>query len=270
KDLYQGFAIQLHDFVQQTKITPRLDVILIGDNPASQLYVQNKQRMCSIYGIQSHVHHLPATAAETQVFALIDELNSTPYIHGILLQLPLPPHLDSFSLLSRIHPLKDVDGLHPENLGALMHNRPRLIPCTPLGCLQLIHSYRADITGAKALVVGRSVLVGKPMALLLTHHNATVTSAHSQSRDLAELCRQAEILVVAVGVAHLIKGDWLTKNAIVIDVGMNRDATGGLCGDVESSHANVAAITTVPGGVGPLTIANLLNNTLKAAQYQQC
>jgi methylenetetrahydrofolate dehydrogenase (NADP+)/methenyltetrahydrofolate cyclohydrolase len=270
KDFYQGFASQLQDFVRKTKISPRLDVILIGDNPASQIYVYNKQRMCGLYGIESHIHHLPTTVTETEIFSLIDQLNATPTIHGILLQLPLPPELDSFRLLSRIHPLKDVDGLHPENLGALLHNRPRFIPCTPLGCLQLIHSYRTDIMGAKALVIGRSVLVGKSMALLLTHHNATVTLAHSQSHGLADLCRQAEILVVAVGKPHLIKSDWLSKDAIVIDVGMNRDAQGHLCGDVETANANVAAITPVPGGVGPLTIANLLSNTLKAAIYQQC
>jgi len=270
KDFYQGFEKQLQDFIHKTNILPRLDVILVGDNPASLIYVHNKQRMCNHYGMQSHIHHLPTTTTESAVFSLIDNLNAAPSVHGILLQLPLPTGLDSYKLLSRIHPLKDVDGLHPENLGALMHNRPMLVPCTPLGCLQLIHSYRQDIAGAKALVIGRSVLVGKPIALLLTHHNATVTLAHSQSQNLAALCREAEIVVAAVGKPHLIKGEWLSKNTILIDVGINRDAQGNLCGDVDPTHAHVAAITPVPGGVGPLTIANLLNNTLKAAQYQQC
>lgn len=262
---------ELKSFVEKTKTIPRLDVILVGNDPASQIYVANKQKMCRQYGLDSHLHQLESTASEEKLLALIKHLNNLPHVHGILLQLPLPKGFDTLTMISAITPLKDVDGLHPENMGLLLHGTPRLIPCTPQGCLQLIQSRRPHLSGTRALVVGRSILVGKPMAMLLTLENATVTLAHSQTQDLPYLCQQADVLVAAIGKTRFIKGSWLQSKAIVIDVGMNRDHDGRLCGDVdfESAIEHVDAITPVPKGVGPMTIVNLLENTLKAALLQQ-
>lgn len=272
KNLYFDFSRELEDFQDEYGVVPGLAVILVGDHPASLVYVKSKQRRCTEWGIRSHVHHLPKETSLSELQHLIDNLNIDPTIHGILLQLPLPPHLDTQTLLSQISPLKDVDGLHPENLGALVIGRPKLLPCTPQGCLQLIHSVRPNIGGANALVIGRSSLVGKPVSLLLTHHNATVTLAHSFTHGLPDLCRAADILVVAIGQPAFVQGDWVRPGSIVIDVGVNRVGETSLVGDVDfpSASKHAGAITPVPGGVGPLTIANLLKNTLKAAELQVC
>lgn len=268
--LYQKLNEDLGVFLKKTKMPPRLDVILVGNDAASRVYVTSKQKTCRQYGIDNRLHQLEASASEDEVISLIEHLNGLNHVHGILLQLPLPKGLDPLKIISHIDPLKDVDGLHPDNMGLLLHGKPRLVPCTPQGCLQLIQSCRPNLSGARALIIGRSILVGKPLALLLTLHDATVTLAHSKTEDLPRHCQQADILVAAVGVPNFIRGEWINPQAIVIDVGINKDAAGHICGDVDFKNAveHVAAITPVPGGVGPMTIANLLVNTLKAAQLQ--
>ncbi|WP_435640101.1 bifunctional methylenetetrahydrofolate dehydrogenase/methenyltetrahydrofolate cyclohydrolase FolD [Micavibrio aeruginosavorus] len=250
-------------------VMPGLAVILIGDNPASDIYVRNKMRACESVGIHSAEYRLPATVAQDAVETLIDTLNADQSIHGILLQLPAPAHIDAHALINRITPAKDVDGLHPLNIGKLVSGAAdAVVPCTPQGALKLIQSVRTDLTGLHAIVLGRSILFGKPMAQLLLAQNCTVTTAHSKSRDLPALCAQADILVAAVGQANMVKADWVKPGAIVIDVGINRRDNGTITGDVdyESASTRAAAITPVPGGVGPMTIACLLANTVAAAQ----
>lgn len=246
---------------------PGLAVILVGDDPASKVYVGNKVKACAEAGIRSIEHRLPVTATRLDLENLIDELNNDPQIHGILLQLPLPEGLDADHILQHIDPRKDVDGLTIANAGRLFSGHDGMVPCTPQGALALIKSVREDLSGLHAVVIGRSLLFGKPMGQLLLAENCTVTQAHSKTRDLPALCRQADILVVAVGRPRMVHGDWIKPGAIVIDVGINRGEDGKLCGDVDfESAAQVAgAITPVPGGVGPMTIAFLLSNTLKAA-----
>lgn len=246
---------------------PGLAVILVGDDPASKVYVGNKVKACTEAGIRSIEHRLPATATRLDLENLIDELNDDPQIHGILLQLPLPEGLDSDHILQHIDPRKDVDGLTIANAGRLFSGHDGMVPCTPQGALALIKSVREDLGGLHAVVIGRSLLFGKPMGQLLLAENCTVTQAHSKTRDLPALCRQADILVAAVGRPRMVRGDWIKPGAIVVDVGINRGEDGKLCGDVDfESAAQVAgAITPVPGGVGPMTIAFLLSNTLKAA-----
>lgn len=246
---------------------PGLAVILVGEDPASQVYVGNKVKACAEAGIRSIEHRLPATATRLDLEDLIDDLNNDPQVHGILLQLPLPGGLDADHILQHIDPRKDVDGLTIVNAGRLFSGHDGMVPCTPQGALALIKSVRADLSGLNAVVIGRSLLFGKPMGQLLLNENCTVTQAHSKTRDLPGLCRQADILVAAVGRAGMVQGDWIKPGAIVIDVGINRGADGKLCGDVDFAQAvEVAgAITPVPGGVGPMTIAFLLSNTLKAA-----
>lgn len=245
---------------------PGLAVILVGDDPASQIYVSSKQKICGTVGITSHVYRLSAMATASELNTLIDTLNDNDMVHGILLQLPLPKHLEPAMFLERIKPHKDVDGLHPANLGLLMSGRPRFIPCTPQGVMHLIHTVAPHIAGMHAVVVGRSVLVGKPVAQLLLNAHATVTHTHAQTRDLADITRQADILVVAAGKPGLITRHHIKQGAIVIDVGMTR-VEGKLHGDVLCDDvAEIArAITPVPGGVGPMTIAYLLKNTINAA-----
>ncbi len=254
--------------VQISKLSapPGLSVILVGDDPASQLYVSSKQKMCATIGITSHVYRLGATATSSELNTLIDTLNDNDMVHGILLQLPLPKHLEPALFLERIKPHKDVDGLHPANLGLLMSGRPRFIPCTPQGVMHLIHTIEPHIAGMHAVVVGRSVLVGKPVAQLLLNAHATVTQTHAQTRDLANITCQADILVVAAGNPQLITRDHVKPGAIVIDVGMTR-VDQKLHGDVVFDDVVdiVRAITPVPGGVGPMTIAYLLKNTVDAA-----
>ena len=255
--------------LKQSGKNPGLAVILVGDDPASHVYVGNKVKACEEVGIASYEHRMPATSTQAEVRHAIKNLNMNPSVHGILLQLPLPAHLDSDPLIQSIAPHKDVDGLTFVNAGKLVAgDESGMVPCTPQGSLQLIQSVKKDLTGLHAVVIGRSLLFGKPMAQLLLAANCTVTTAHSKTKDLPAMCRQADILVAAVGRAKMVKGDWIKPGAIVIDVGINRLDTGKLAGDVDFDEAvKVAgAITPVPGGVGPMTIACLLQNTLKAAQ----
>ena len=245
---------------------PGLAVILVGDNPASHVYVKNKIKACADVGIKSFESRLPAKATQAEVAAEIKAFNNNPRVHGILLQLPVPDHLDSGALIQMIDPRKDVDGLTTENIGRLVAGLDGMVPCTPQGSLMLIQSVQKDLAGLHAVVIGRSLLFGKPMGQLLLAENCTVTQAHSKTRDLAALCRQADILVAAVGKPAMVRGDWIKPGAIVIDVGINRLADGKLSGDVDFAAASkvARAITPVPGGVGPMTIACLLRNTVKA------
>lgn len=251
---------------------PGLVVVLVGDDPASAVYVAAKGRACREAGMASAEHRLPAATAPADLLALIAALNADPAVDGILVQMPLPAHIDSDRVIAAIDPAKDVDGLHPANTGLLVGGRPGLVPCTPQGCLVLIKDAIGTIAGAEALVIGRSILVGRPMAALLTNASATVTLAHSGTRSLAAHVARADIVVAAAGVPHLVRGDWVRAGACIIDVGIHRiDAGGGktrLIGDVDFSAAVARAgwITPVPGGVGPMTIACLLANTLAAAR----
>jgi methylenetetrahydrofolate dehydrogenase (NADP+) / methenyltetrahydrofolate cyclohydrolase len=250
---------------------PGLAVVLVGEDPASQVYVRSKTRATQEAGFYGVEHKLPPTVSQAALMALISELNADPAVHGILVQLPLPAGLDAAAVVAAINPLKDVDGLHVENVGALWNGTPGLVPCTPLGCVLLLKDRLGDLSGLNAVVVGRSALVGKPIAALLLAENCTVTIAHSKTRDLAHVCRQADILVAAVGRPEMVRGDWVKPGATVIDVGINRvpapDGKGRLVGDVafDEALAVASAITPVPGGVGPMTIACLMRNTLTAA-----
>jgi methylenetetrahydrofolate dehydrogenase (NADP+)/methenyltetrahydrofolate cyclohydrolase len=245
---------------------PGLATVIIGDDPASRVYVANKHRACEEAGVESYAHELPADASRDEVLGLIDSLNADPAVDGILCQLPVPKHLDGTEIAARVAPHKDVDGLNPASAGALALGLPGLRPCTPLGVMRLLESTGQQLRGLNATVIGASNLVGKPVAQLLLQAGATVTQCHIDTRDLASACRTADILVVAVGVPGLVRGDWIKPGAIVIDVGINRLASG-IVGDVDFEEALEMAgwITPVPGGVGPMTIAMLLRNTLQAA-----
>ncbi len=246
---------------------PGLAVILVGDDPASAVYVRNKDRAAAAAGLSAHTIRLPATTPEPVLLAEIARLNADPAIDGILVQLPLPPQIATQRVLAAIDPAKDVDGFHPLNVGALAAGQPGLVPCTPLGVMRLLAAAGVAPRGARAVVLGRSAIVGRPMAALLLAADATVTVAHSRTRDLPGECRRAEILIAAVGHAGLVRGDWIAPGATVIDVGINRGADGKRAGDVDFAAARevAGAITPVPGGVGPMTIACLLENTLTAA-----
>jgi methylenetetrahydrofolate dehydrogenase (NADP+)/methenyltetrahydrofolate cyclohydrolase len=261
-------------------LTPGLTVVLVGEDPASQVYVRNKEKQTAEAGMNSNLIRLAETASQDEVLDVVGRLNADPAVHGILVQLPLPDHIDENAIIAAIDPDKDVDGFHIVNTGRLTIGQPGLVPCTPLGCLMLLKDRLGDLTGLNALVVGRSNIVGKPMAALLLAENCTVTIAHSRTRDLAGECRRADILIAAVGRPRMIKGDWIKPGATVIDVGINRipkeDGPGSegktrLVGDVDFDGAvKVAgAITPVPGGVGPMTIAVLLQNTVTAACRQK-
>lgn len=251
-------------------VTPTLAVVLVGDDPASAVYVRSKTKAALEAAVTPRDHRLPATTTQAELLTLIDSLNRDPEVDGILLQMPLPSHLDADAAIRSIDPAKDVDGLHPLSLGKLAQGSPSVIPCTPKGCMRLLAEAGAELRGARAIVIGRSLLVGRPVALLLTNADATVTLCHSRSRDLAAEVRRAEIVIAAAGKPELVRGDWLSPGAIVIDVGINRRAEGGLVGDVAFSETeHVAAITPVPGGVGPMTIACLLENTVQAAQVRR-
>ena len=252
------------------KRPPGLAVVLVGENAASQVYVRNKRRVTDAAGMISFSHDLPATTSHEALLALIDRLNADPAVHGILVQLPLPKSIDPDQITERIDPAKDVDGLHPYNIGRLVLKRPLLRPCTPYGCMTLLRDTGEDLVGKHAVVIGQSNIVGRPMALELLMARCTVTVCHSATRDLPGIARQADILVAAVGKARFVQGDWIKRGAIVIDVGVNRDAGGKLVGDVDFAAAKEHAswITPVPGGVGPMTIATLLANTLRAAELQ--
>lgn len=252
-------------------VTPGLAVVLVGEDPASQVYVRNKVAACAKVGMHSVMHKLPAATTEAELLALIDSLNHDAAIHGILVQLPLPKHIAEKKVLEAVAAHKDVDGFHAENVGALMIGEPRFVSCTPAGCMEMLRDIgMTDLRGKHAVVVGRSNIVGKPMAMLLLHANATVTICHSGTKDLAAQCRQADILVAAVGRPRFIKADMVKPGAVVIDVGINRlpESEGGkLVGDVDFDAVNEVAgyLTPVPGGVGPMTITMLLQNTLVAA-----
>ena len=249
-------------------VTPCLAVILVGEDPASAVYVRNKVAACEKAGMRSLKDVYAADANPAMVLGRIAELNADPSVHGILVQLPLPKHFDSDAVLEAIAPEKDVDGFHAENVGALMQGNPRFIPCTPYGVMKMLESAKVPLKGAEAVIVGRSNIVGKPMAMLLLAQSCTVTVCHSQSKDLAFHTRRADILVAAVGRAKMITGDMVKPGATVIDVGINRTPEGKLCGDVDFDTAKevAGAITPVPGGVGPMTITMLLANTLEAAE----
>ena len=248
-------------------IRPGLATVLVGEDPASHVYVRNKQRTCEELGMYSVGHELPATTSQADLLALIDRLNRDPAIHGILVQLPLPKPLRSEPILYAVSPDKDVDGLHPVNIGKLLMGEPRFVPCTPAGVMAMLDYYKLPIEGQTAVVVGRSNLVGKPAAMLLLHRHATVTICHSKTPDLAAVCRRADILVAAMGKARFIRGEMVKDGAVVIDVGINRQPDGKLVGDVdfEAVAARASWITPVPGGVGPMTIAMLMQNTMLAA-----
>jgi methylenetetrahydrofolate dehydrogenase (NADP+)/methenyltetrahydrofolate cyclohydrolase len=258
-------------FLRETGITPHLVAVLVGDDPASAVYVRNKQKACEAAGIQSTLHRLAADTSERDLLDLIDRLNSDQDVHGILVQLPLPMQISEKAVLDAVSPLKDVDAFHPENVGRIVQGRPRFLPCTPHGVQVLLRESGVSTSGAHAVVLGRSEIVGKPMALLLMQKgpggDATVTVCHSRTRDIATVVRQADIVIAAIGVARFVTSDMVKPGAVVIDVGINR-VDGKLAGDVDFAGVSevASAITPVPGGVGPMTIAMLLKNTLGAAR----
>jgi len=253
--------------LSRTGRVPGLTVVRVGDDPASAVYVRGKRKACEEVGMRSVEHHLAATTGQEELLALIRKLNADPETDGILVQLPLPKQIDESSILDAIDPRKDADGFHPVNVGALWLGKPAPRPCTPAGVMRLLDEAKVDPKGKRALVIGRSHIVGKPMAAMLLERHATVTVAHSRTQDLAAEVARADILVAAIGKAEIVKGEWVKPGAVVIDVGMNRKADGKLCGDVEYAEAakRAGAITPVPGGVGPMTIAMLLVNTLELA-----
>ena len=251
-------------------VRPGLTVVLVGDDPASHVYVRNKDKAAQEALFQVRTLKLAATATQAELESTVRALNADASVHGILVQMPLPRHLDAVRVIDLIDPAKDVDGLTPTSVAALVTGRPGLRPCTPAGCIELLDRHQVALEGQRVVVIGRSMLVGKPFAFLALERNATVTIAHSKSRDLAAIAREADILVAAVGRAKLVQGDWIRPGAVVLDVGINRGADGKLAGDVdfEAARAKASAITPVPGGVGPMTIAMLLANTVRAAREQ--
>lgn len=251
-------------------LQPALAVILVGDNPASAVYVKNKKIACRYVGIRSEAFELPQQTSENELLSLIDRLNKDKTINGILVQLPLPKHIDEEKILLAISPDKDVDGFHPYNVGSMMIGKDTFLPCTPAGIIQLLKRSNVEIQGKNCVVIGRSNIVGKPVSQLLLNENGTVTICHSKTKNLAEICKRADILVVAIGKAKFVTANMISKGVVIIDVGMNRDENGKLCGDVDFDACKdiAAAITPVPGGVGPMTIAMLMKNCLKAAIKQ--
>ncbi len=274
--LLNGFELAKQcraELAERVKVMPRapkLAVILVGDNPASAIYVRNKEKAAAEVGVESLVYRLDS-ATQEELTALIEQLNADETVDGILVQMPLPAPLNEREILQTINPAKDVDGFHPLNLGKLLIGEPAPVACTPKGCMRLIRLAKQDLTGLRAVVIGRSVIVGKPMAQLLLNANCTVTTAHSKTRDLPALCRSADIVVAAIGKPKTVKADWIKDGAIVIDVGINRLEDGKLCGDVDfdACFDKCAAITPVPKGVGPMTIAMLLENTVEAAELSE-
>ena len=251
-------------------ITPGLAVVIVGDDPASRVYVNNKKKACEAVGFVSEEYALPAETTQEDLLALVETLNNKPDISGILVQLPLPKHLDDKAVIAVINPQKDVDAFHAVNVGKIMLGEYDFLPCTPAGVMEMLHSYQIPVEGKECVVIGRSNIVGKPMGMLLLHENGTVTICHSRTKNLAEVCRRADILVAAVGIPKFVKADMVKEGAVVIDVGMDRDENGKLCGDVdfENVKEKCSFITPVPGGVGPMTIATLMKNTLKACKLQ--
>ena len=254
--------------VKERGVTPGLAVVLVGDDPASAVYVRSKTKDARECGIEAFDHKLPADVSQATLLALVAKLGADPAVHGILVQLPLPGHLDADAVIEAIPAHKDVDGLHPESLGRLAQGRPRFVACTPQGCMRLLAVAGVTLAGASAVVLGRSVLVGKPAAYLLTNASATVTLCHSKTKDLPAVVAAADIVIAAIGKPELVRGSWIKPGAVVIDVGINRTPDGKLIGDVEYAAAaeRASAITPVPGGVGPMTRASLLENTVLAAE----
>ena len=277
-EIKQELGEEVAKFIEDTSVVPCLAAVLVGEDPASQVYVRNKQRACERVGIDSQLHRLPAETTQAELLDLVDQLNASSEVHGILVQLPLPGHIDATKVLDAIDPAKDVDAFHPDNVGRIAQGRPRFLPCTPHGVQQILHRSNIPVSGQHVVVVGRSDIVGKPLAMMLVQRdstlgsaaaNATVTVCHSRSKELSAITREADILVAAVGQPKLITADMVKPGAAVIDVGINRTDEG-LVGDVDFDGVREVAghLTPVPGGVGPLTIAMLLRNTLTAAATQ--
>ncbi len=268
KDISASIREEIKAEVASMKKRPGLAVILVGNDPASAVYVRNKNKACEEVGIYSEMYTLPGETSMNQLLDLIDQLNNSPNIHGILVQLPLPDHLDAEKVIMAINPNKDVDAFHPINVGKIMIGNFDFLPCTPAGVMELLKRSNISVAGKECVVVGRSNIVGKPQAMLMLHENATVTVCHSKTNDLTSVCKRADILVSAVGKAHFIKENMVKDGAVVIDVGMNRDENGKLCGDVDFNNVSkkTSYITPVPGGVGPMTITMLLKNTVTAAK----
>ena len=262
---------EVRQFTEEYDKTPGLAVVIVGSDPASEVYVRNKHKACAEVGMYSEVHTLPEETTEEELLSLVDKLNADEKINGILVQLPLPKHLDSEKVILRINPEKDVDAFHPQNVGKIMIGNYSFLPCTPAGVMELLKYYNIDVCGKHCVIIGRSNIVGKPQAMLMLKENATVTVCHSRTVNLAEITKQADILVAAVGKANFVTPDMVKAGAVVVDVGINRNADGKLCGDVDFASVEplVSYITPVPGGVGPMTITMLLQNTLTAAK-QQC
>lgn len=271
KEIRQELKGKVALFKKESGIVPGLATVLVGDNPASRVYVKNKNRACEEAGMLSRQHNLSDTTSEQELLSLVADLNEDPHIHGILVQLPLPEQIDAHKVLEAISPQKDVDGFHPFNVGNLLTGRPGLRSCTPFGIMKLFESIGYNLKGKSAVVVGRSNIVGKPVALMLLAEHATVTICHSRTQNIDQVIRNADVIIAAVGRPHFVKGEWIKKGAVVIDVGINRLDDGTLAGDVEFAEAEKRAgyITPVPGGVGPMTIAMLLWNTLEAAKGSQ-
>lgn len=261
-------AAEVKQMQEDMGVTPGLAVVIVGNNPASRTYVNNKKKYCAEVGIYSEEYALPETTTQEELLNLVHTLNEKPDIDGILVQLPLPRHLDEKAVIEAIRPDKDVDAFHPSNVGRIMIGDYHFLPCTPAGIMELLKREKIEVSGKRCVVIGRSNIVGKPMAMLLLHQNGTVTICHSKTRDLASICREADILVAAVGKAKFVTPEMVKPGAVVIDVGMNRDENGKLCGDVDFDAVEPLAswITPVPGGVGPMTIAMLLKNTVAAAK----
>ena len=272
KDTSAAIRAELRNEVSELKekhcLTPGLAVVIVGSDPASKIYVRNKHRACEEVGMLSEVYEMPEDTTEEQLLALIDKLNADSAIHGILVQLPLPKHLDEKKVIYRIDPKKDVDVFHPYNVGLLSIGNYTLSPCTPAGCMELLKRYNIEVSGKECVVLGRSNIVGKPISMLLLQANGTVTTCHSRTKELKEVCKRADILVAAIGKPKFVGPDMVKEGACVIDVGINRLPDGKICGDVDYDAVldKVSAITPVPGGVGPMTITMLLKNTLLAAK----
>jgi len=268
----QRLTGEVAEFRAATGVVPGLSVVLVGEDPASKVYVRNKQKAASAAGMRDDLIRLPAETSQDDLLATIDRLNADPAVHGILVQLPLPRHINSRLVIERIDPLKDVDGFHPMNFGLLAQGSPRFVPCTPLGIVELLKDAEVETRGARVVVLGRSQVVGKPVALLLLQKgkgaDATVTICHTGTKDPAAIAREADVLIAAMGQPELVTADWIKPGAVVIDVGIHRKDDGKLCGDVDFASASQVAsrITPVPGGVGPMTVAMLLSNTLLAAR----
>ncbi len=269
KEIAAQIRAELAQQVKEAPFRPGLAVVLVGEDPASQVYVRNKRKACEEIGYRSDAYILPAETTQEQLLELIEALNAEPTIHGILVQLPLPKHLDEEAVIAAISPDKDVDAFHAQNVGKIMLGNYQFLPCTPAGVMELLKRSGVEICGKNCVVLGRSNIVGKPMAMLLLQANGTVTICHSKTQNLAEICRNADILVVAIGRPEFVRGDMVKEGAVVIDVGINRKEDGKLCGDVcyDEVAPRASLITPVPGGVGPMTIAMLMKNTFTAAEH---